>query len=393
LLKLPSLKIKSVNGLFVDTSTGHARILVPTQLQEQVVASLHGITHPGIRGTALLCRRYYVWGRMQQCIKQVVNNCINCGRGKVTRQLSPPSTTFTQEPFRRFHTVHCDIVGPLPSQNQRYLLTCVDRSTRWCEAVPISSTSAEEVARMFVTTWISRFGVPAVIVTDRGSNFTSAVWAGMCHRLGVQHRTTTAYHPQANGICERWHRRLKDALRSAATTDTWQEDLPLILLGLRAQPRTEDDTSPAEAVYGSPLVLPGTFTDAADLSPAQLADLLKPSTCLPPRPVQPAPTIMAPGMKWAFVRVANPTPLQPRYQGPYKVLRQTRTTARLQLEPGREDTVHLSRIKPYLGQSTPVEAVPPRRGRPRRRAQLGAPVVDCVAPAHVDAVSNNSTPE
>jgi hypothetical protein len=77
--------------------------------------------------------------------------------------------------------------------------------------------------------------------------------------LHISHRQTTAYHPESNGAVERLHRRLKDALRARAAAATWSEELPFVLLGLRAQPREDTGLSPAEAVFGAPIVLPNEF--------------------------------------------------------------------------------------------------------------------------------------
>jgi hypothetical protein len=69
----------------------------------------------------------------------------------------------------------------------------------------------------------------------------------------------TAYHPESNGPVKRFHRRLKDALRARTSAATWVEEIPSILLGLCAQPREDTGLSPAEAVFGAPIVLPNEF--------------------------------------------------------------------------------------------------------------------------------------
>ena len=61
----------------------------------------------------------------------------------------------------------------------------------------------DSVLEAFINTWVARFGVPARIITDRGTQFTSGTWGDWCKKQGVQHITTTAYHPQANGMVER----------------------------------------------------------------------------------------------------------------------------------------------------------------------------------------------
>ncbi|MFN9898035.1 MAG: hypothetical protein ACK55Z_04395, partial [bacterium] len=102
--------------------------------------------------------------------------------------------------------------------------------------------------------WICRFGVPDTITSDRGPQFTSNVWNSLCVLLQIKHQPTTAYHPQANGMVERLHRRLKDALRTRGANASWAAEIPWVLMGLRSQPREDSNISPAQAVYGTPLV-------------------------------------------------------------------------------------------------------------------------------------------
>ena len=110
-----------------------------------------------------------------------------------------------------------DIVGPLPVVNEisgihspyRYVVTFVDRFTRWIEAVPVSGITAEEIAFALINTWVSRFGVPLELVTDRGKQFESQLFKNVSKLLGFQHFRTTAYNPSCNGMVERQHRTLK----------------------------------------------------------------------------------------------------------------------------------------------------------------------------------------
>jgi transposase InsO family protein len=114
-----------------------------------------------------------------------------------------------------------------------------------------------------ISGWVACFGVPEQITLDRGPQFMSAVWKEVCKFLGVKHVLTTAYHPQVNGLVERMHRRLKEALRACGGA-TWVQDLVWVLLGLRATPKEDSGVAPADLVLGAQLVLPCQFLGAPE---------------------------------------------------------------------------------------------------------------------------------
>ena len=121
-------------------------------------------------------------------------SCLRCQWSKVSAHVhySVPAITV---PTMRFSHVHINIVGPLPSsQGFSYLLTMIDRTTRWPEVAPLASISAASCVRAFLSTWVSRFGVPAVLTSDRGAQFTSSVWSGVSSSLRTLASTTTSFH-------------------------------------------------------------------------------------------------------------------------------------------------------------------------------------------------------
>jgi hypothetical protein len=300
---------------------------------------------------------------------------LNCQKGKVHRhvRLRPQHVAV---PAQRFSHIHVDLVGPLPaSEGATYVFTVIDRNTRWFEVLPLSDISAKSCASILVQGWIARYGVPAVITSDRGSQFTSALWDSLCTILGIKHVQTTAYHPQANGLVERFHRRLKDALRARLAGPTWTAHLPWVLLGLRAAPREEDNISPAQAVFGTPIVLPGQFLDANanvnepeffikfsnELGAAESVATRHNSARARDVPDElPADLLRAPAV--LVRRDGHVPPLEPLYDGPYRVLARSRDWFRLQVGD-RTDTISTSRLKPCLDYTAPP-AEPRRRGRP-----------------------------
>ncbi|GBO13628.1 hypothetical protein AVEN_125936-1 [Araneus ventricosus] len=113
-------------------------------------------------------------------------------------------------------------------------------------------------AQAFLHEWVSRFGVPEVFTTDRGTNFQSHLFHNLANLLGSYKNRSTAYNPKANGMIERVHRQLKVALMAHSTAD-WVRALPLVLLGILSSIKLDIGASSVELVYGTSLRLPGEF--------------------------------------------------------------------------------------------------------------------------------------
>ena len=250
------------NTILCDISTGQPRPVVPSGWRRRIFDIFHGLSHPSIRATRRLIVSRFVWHGLNKQVGIWARACVPCQTSKVHQHVKAPFQTF-HVPSRRFDHIHIDLVGPLsPSEGFTHLLTVVDRSTRWPEAIPLHDTSAITCAQALVMHWISRFGVPMHITSDRGTQFTSQLWASVAQFLGTRLHHTTAYHPQSNGLVERFHRHLKSALRARLSGPSWTRDLPWVLLGIRTAPKEDLGCSTAELVYGSPLQFPGTLSAA-----------------------------------------------------------------------------------------------------------------------------------
>jgi transposase InsO family protein len=224
-LFITSRKVAGVE-LFGDISTGRFRPLVPPAFRESAAAALHGVAHPGVEATVRLVTSKFCWPGIRKYVRRYAQQCLSCQKSKVSRHvhLAPEIIAVPQ---RRFEHVHVDLVGPLPqSSGFSYLFTIVDRTTRCPEAIPLSGVAAADCAAALFSGWIQRFGLPSVITSDRGAQFTSSLWSALCSILSISHVKTTAYHPQSNGLVERFHRRLKEALQARAAGPDWLSHLP-----------------------------------------------------------------------------------------------------------------------------------------------------------------------
>ena len=206
--------------------------------------------------------------------------------------------------------------------------------------------------------------MPATLTTDRGTQFTSGTWVSWCREQRVNHITTTAYRPQANGMVERLHRQLKEALRARGAASTWIDHLPWVLLGIRTAPKDESGVLAAEATLGQQLVVPGQLQQPGLLEAAPRA----PPAVIPASRRTYAEVVATPSQvdqaRMVYIRKGgSTTPLADSYEGPFHVLARDKKTVTVQIGE-RQDIVSRDRVKPHLGESDPVPAKMRGRGQP-----------------------------
>ena len=387
-----TIKVRLSKGmdLICETSTATPRPYIPYSLRKLIFDSFHSLHHPGTKSSVHIIKSRYYWPQMDKDIKAWVKECQGCQTAKVNRHTKTEISTFYSG--GRFQTVHIDIVGPLPpcdivgqsfSKPFKYLLTCIDRSTRWIEATPITEITAEAIATAFVNTWISRFGVPLYVITDRGTQFESELFQRLSEMVGFHRIRTTAYHPQTNGMIERTHRTIKAALK--ARKGNWCSSLPLILMGLRMSPKLSKTFSPFSAVTGSEMMIPKSIIDSESNQSSQLThkfitDLADHFSSIDfdalsagedhSKKNRYIPKALS-NAEFVWIRVDRVKhPLEAPYFGPAKVLRKFSNTYEVELPTGKKDVVSIERLKPAVLKSSQPSATKEKQTVPDSDAKV-----------------------
>ena len=150
---------------------------------------------------------------------------------------------------------------------------CIRDSTKYTELVAIPNKSAETCARALFERWICRFGVPAVLVSDRGREFLNDTVNQMTEYLGVTHKFTSPFHPETNASAERHNRTMQTYLRKMLDNDDtldWEKWLPAMMLSYNTQVHKATMESPFFLTYLHDPCLLYTSPSPRDLSTSRM---------------------------------------------------------------------------------------------------------------------------
>ena len=372
------------------------QLVLPPTLVPVLLEALHSSIRGGHFGTsktlAKVHERFY-WVGQRKDVAAWCSGCLSCASRK-----PPPAklrAPLQLEPaVRPLQRVAMDIMGPLPetSRGNKYILVIADYFTKWSEAYPIPNMEAITVAKCLVNEFICRFGVPEQLHSDQGRNFESKVIKNICDLLQIRKTRTSPYHPQSDGLVERFNRTLLNLL-SIAVVDAehdWDVQLPLLLFAYRTSMHETNGVTPFEMVFGREVVLPEHLMFNLPVSTKQVlqegveyVDYLKKRFQLVHQYVRQNAQKGMQRQKTGYDQKENTrcvfrkgdhvwlyTPAVPKgkspkfhrpWQGPYQVLKKkgevTYDIRRL-AHPRKRLIVHYNRLKPFLQASPHGEQEP-----------------------------------
>ena len=240
------------------TDAAVEQLVLPQQCRKTVLKLGHSIPLAGHMGRSKTARRIlqrFYWPTLFRDVKTYCQNCEDCQKCYNKKPPRAPliPLPIVEEPFQR---VAMDLVGPLPKSRRgnRYILVLSDYATRYPEAIPLKKIDAEVVAEELVKIF-AQVGIPKEILTDQGQNFMSQLLKEVYQLLHIQPIRTSPYHPQTDGVVERFNQTLKSMLRKYATEAgrDWDRLIPYVLFAYREVPQSSTGFSPFELLYGRPV--------------------------------------------------------------------------------------------------------------------------------------------
>lgn len=336
--------------------------------------------HLGFRKTKARIKYSFFWPAIEGDVRRYCASCHACQ----TRSDLRTADRIPIEPLARprypFERVNVDIIGPLqpPSgRGHKYALCIIDLCTRWPEVVCLRSLSARATCDALLRVFSST-GIPEVIASDCGTNFTAELTQEFLKRLGCSPRFSTPGHPESNGAVERWNRTFKNMLYHTIQKEgrDWDKAVPFLLWAYREVPHDTTGVSPFEMVYGRPpsgplavvkRALTGEMPALADLGPSPSAYMKE----LKERLEQAAQTAELVGSRQqnAYAKQFNkratsksfqegdavlvfdddrPGKMFPKWKGPGRVTERYREHSYfVEMPEGNRRLVHASKLRPY----------------------------------------------
>ena len=366
----------------------------PGNIRRELLKSCHDVPtagHPGVTRTYAKLARQYYWPRMYQAVERFVASCDTCQRVKPSNQPSSGLLQPLPVPERNWSSISMDFIVDLPPSttgtNALFVVVC--RLSKQAHFIPTrTSATAQDIAKLFVSNVFRHHGLPSSIVSDRDPKFVSHFWSALMSLLSIERKMSSSYHPQTDGQTEIINRQIEQMIRCYIShkMDNWEEILPLLEFAYNDSVSQSTSFTPFYLNLGydpSSTSFIGPLPSCSVPTSSEFVEHL--------RTVISAAKDSLEAARERAVRYANrhrrdeqfavddyvllssehvlpdtlkrrpSAKLQPRFFGPFKVLKRIGPVAyRLDLPRSCHfhPTVHVSRLKKYISSDPAIRPVP-----------------------------------
>ena len=234
------------------------QLVVPEHLREELLVHLHNAKtagHRGIRKTLEECRTSYYWPNYSNDICNYIANCLPCSQIKSTKMknIKPPLQEITSQTSFPGDMMQIDLLGPFTASNgYTTVLTGIDVFTKYIFAAPMRRVTAKAVTDILTQIFLKHAYIPKVILTDKGSQFTSNLMKDVTTLLDIELRHATVKHSQTIGLLERAHASIKKCLKIYENEEhsDWHKFLDYAVFAHNTSYNTSTRTTPTELFHG-----------------------------------------------------------------------------------------------------------------------------------------------
>lgn len=354
------------------------RVYIPVSIMDNVLYGLHDEPtsgHCGIKKTLAKFNERYYTKNAGSYIKKYIKTCHLCQTRKSPWTRRYGMMQPIQLATRPFERIGIDTLGPFrPSRNgNRKIIVVTDYMSKWAIARAVKQENEYEVADMLIEDVFFQFGIPDVVLSDRGNSFRTKLMREIYDEFQSRHITTTAYHPQTNGLTERFNKTLGIMLSMYVSEkhNDWDEYLKYVVFAYNTTRQSSTGFSPYYLLYGLNARLPVDLDDPnPDMPMSERYERLHEAREL----AISANEVAQGNQKKYYDRnryiqtfnegdlvlvyrtrgyIGQTSKFIHPYEGPFKVLRRNSDLVYLvkcmnpDLTRRKEELVHVSRMKPY----------------------------------------------
>ncbi|GFV81866.1 retrovirus-related Pol polyprotein from transposon 412 [Trichonephila clavipes] len=231
--------------------------VIPKHLRADILRHFHDAPtagHLGFAKTYDRIRKRFYWPGMYRNVVRYVMHCRECQRRKSVPQRPPGRLVPIPPAIAPFHRIGIDLLGRFPksAHGNKWIIVCTDYSTRYAITKALPTAEVAEIAKFLLEEIVLRHGAPRVIITDRGAVFRSRLVSSLVDLCNIDHRFTTAYHPQTNGLTERFNKTLADMLSMYVDVEqkNWDEILPFVTFAYNTAKQETTGFTPFYLLHG-----------------------------------------------------------------------------------------------------------------------------------------------
>lgn len=368
-------------------------VFIPKSLRQEILYACHDDAmagHLGFHKTLDRIRYRYYFPKMSYYVRRYVQSCPDC-QSKKLPAVTPAGLLqplAVGEPFER---VGIDLLGPFPrsAKGMKYIIVATEYCTRYAITAALPDATAVEVADFFVKSIVTKFGAPRELLSDRGRQFTSAIMTEVLSLLNTKSILTTAYHAQTNGLTEHLNRTISVMLSMYVDTKhtDWDQALDFVTFAYNSSVHSTTRFTPFFLMYGrEPLTplevlfnVPTLGVTNTSLYAKLLTDRLSKLRQMARDNIEQsqlcseqyynrkrrAVTFEVGDLVSVYFPTRSPglaEKLLHRYHGPYRIVDvksalvyEVELVIRTKGKRKKPDTVHVSRLKPYVNRLDVLE--------------------------------------